>query len=66
MNFQFFIGVDVSKLILDFAVSTLSETIFHIQVSNSKEGINSFVTRCKKRKNQSSKISSVHGAYWYL
>ena len=48
MNFQFFIGVDISKLTLDFAVSDSNSTIFHIQVSNDLKGIKAFLARCKQ------------------
>lgn len=47
MDFQFFIGVDVSKLTLDFAVSDTKSTLFHLQVTNDQKGIRSFVIRCK-------------------
>ncbi|MEP4534442.1 MAG: IS110 family transposase [Cyclobacteriaceae bacterium] len=50
MDFQFFIGVDISKLTLDFAVSDSQSTLFHIQVSNDLKGIRSFVARCKQDK----------------
>jgi len=50
MKFQFFIGVDISKLTLDFAVSDQLNTRFHIQVSNDIKGIRSFVSKCKQEK----------------
>lgn len=48
MDFQFFIGVDISKLTLDFAVSDQHATRFHIQVSNDLKGIRSFISKCKQ------------------
>lgn len=50
MKFQFFIGVDISKLTLDFAICTPHDALFHIQVSNDLKGIRSFVSRCKQEK----------------
>ncbi|MEM6526605.1 MAG: IS110 family transposase [Bacteroidota bacterium] len=48
MKFEWFIGIDVSKEVLDFNVLDLSGNNFHHQVSNTKSGINSFLIRCKK------------------
>lgn len=48
MNFQFFIGVDISKLTLDLAVSDQYNALFHIQVSNDLKGIKSFISKCKQ------------------
>lgn len=50
MNFLFFIGVDISKLTLDFVVSDSQSTLFHVQVSNDLKGIRAFVARCKQDK----------------
>lgn len=50
MDFKFFIGVDISKLTLDFVVSNHIDTLFHLQVANSKEGISSFISSCKQEK----------------
>jgi len=47
MKFQFFIGVDISKLTLDFAVSDQNNSLFHIQVPNDLKGIRSFISKCK-------------------
>lgn len=48
MSFQFFIGVDVSKLTLDFVVSDLKTVQFHIQVANDQKGIRAFMVKCKQ------------------
>lgn len=47
MSFHFFIGLDVSKNTLDFAVRDQQNLLFHIQTSNDQKGINSFFRRCK-------------------
>lgn len=43
MQFVYFIGVDVSKATLDFAVVKANQLIFHQQVSNDKKGITAFL-----------------------
>lgn len=43
MQFEYFIGVDVSKATLDFAVVNRSQVLFHQQVSNDKKGIAQFL-----------------------
>ena len=43
MQFNYFIGVDVSKATLDFAVVNLNQVLFHQQVSNDKKGIAQFL-----------------------
>ncbi len=48
MNFEWFIGIDVSKSTLDFHVRHKQESIIYHQGSNSKTGINSFLSRCKQ------------------
>jgi hypothetical protein len=37
MQFDYFIGVDVSKATLDFAVVKLNQVLFHQQVNNDKK-----------------------------
>jgi len=49
MQFDFFIGVDVSKATLDFAVLKANQVLFHQQVSNDKKGITAF---CKQLRQQ--------------
>lgn len=43
MHFDYFIGVDVSKATLDFAVVKANQVLFHQQVSNDKKGIVGFL-----------------------
>ena len=43
MQFDYFIGVDVSKATLDFAVAKANQILFHQQVSNDKKGITQFL-----------------------
>lgn len=50
MNFKFYVGIDVGKLTLDFAVRNQNNLIFHIQTANSKEGLSEFLDRCKTEK----------------
>lgn len=43
MEFDYFIGIDVSKATLDFAVVKLNQVLFQHQVSNDKKGIDEFL-----------------------
>lgn len=43
MQFDYFIGIDVSKATLDFAVAKANQVLFHQQVSNDKKGITEFL-----------------------
>ena len=43
MQFDYFIGVDVSKATLDLAVVKANQVLFHQQVSNDKKGIREFL-----------------------
>jgi len=42
-NFTFFIGIDISKATLDWAVVTANKLLFHYQSSNDQKGIKSFI-----------------------
>jgi len=53
MHFTFFIGVDVSKATLDFAVVRANQILFHQQVSNDKKGISQFLKELRKQTNAS-------------
>lgn len=48
MKYKVFIGVDVSKGVLDLAVIVEGKKLFHLQVSNNKKGINLFYKRLTK------------------
>lgn len=48
-NYAFFIGIDVSKETLDFALIINNTVQFHLQVSNDKEGIGGFIKETKRR-----------------
>ena len=43
MEFEFFIGIDVSKNELDFAVQQGKGPLFHRQVANQPEAIGTFI-----------------------
>ena len=43
MQFDYFIGIDVSKATLDFAVAKANQVLFHQQVSNDRKGITGFL-----------------------
>lgn len=49
MQFDYFIGVDVSKATLDFAVVKLNQVLFHQQVSNDKKGIAEFIKALRQQ-----------------
>ncbi len=49
MNFTHFIGIDVSKDTLDFAVVATNKVLFHQQVSNDKKGITQFLKELRKQ-----------------
>jgi hypothetical protein len=46
-TFSFFIGIDISKATLDFAVVVANKLLFHFQSSNDKKGIESFINHLK-------------------
>jgi len=48
MKYEWFIGIDVSKKTLDFNVHHLSKSILDRQAANTKRGISSFLSACKK------------------
>ncbi|MCW3105545.1 MAG: Transposase family protein [Segetibacter sp.] len=48
MNFQHFIGIDVSKNQLDFVVVKENKQVFYLKTDNSKKGIASFFAEFKK------------------
>lgn len=47
MKFSFFIGVDISKKTLDFAVRDHLKLLFHLKVENSAAGLLEFKSECK-------------------
>lgn len=49
MQFAYFIGVDVSKATLDFAVAKANQIQFHQQVSNDQKGISLFIKELRKQ-----------------
>lgn len=48
MEFNYFVGVDVSKNTLDFAVYNFERLLFHKKTANSLDKIDTFVTGLKK------------------
>jgi len=49
MEKTYFIGVDVSKNELDFAIVNSNKVLFHLEVTNDKTGIDSFIKQLKKQ-----------------
>lgn len=49
MEKTYFIGIDVSKNELDFAVVESNKVLFHLEVSNTKNGITDFIKRLRKQ-----------------
>ena len=49
MNYLFFIGIDISKKTLDFAVRDRKELLFHLKVDNSLTGLKQFQKECLAR-----------------
>jgi transposase len=49
MQFDYFIGIDVSKATLDFAVAKANQILFHQQVSNDKKGIIEFLKALRQQ-----------------
>ena len=47
-NYAFFIGIDVSKETLDFALIVKNVVLFHLQVTNDKSGIELFIKQVRK------------------
>ena len=48
-QFDYFIGIDVSKATLDFAVAKANQILFHQQVSNDKKGITTFLKALRQQ-----------------
>ena len=46
MNYSFFVGIDISKKTLDFAVRDQSRHLFHLKVDNSMAGLDQFKQEC--------------------
>lgn len=49
MNYSFFIGIDISKKTLDFAIRDQNKNLFHLKVDNSLVGLNEFKEECLAR-----------------
>ena len=49
MQFDYFIGVDVSKDTLDFALVKANQVLFHQQVTNDKKGIADFLKQLRQQ-----------------
>ena len=49
MNYSFFIGIDISKKTVDFAVRDRKELLFHLKVGNSLVGLKQFQKACLER-----------------
>ena len=46
---KFFIGIDISKATLDWAVIMANKLLFHYQSSNDKKGIEGFIKFLKQQ-----------------
>ncbi|GAB4045112.1 IS110 family RNA-guided transposase [Spirosoma jeollabukense] len=46
-QYRYFIGIDVSKSELDFAVVESNQLLFHLEVSNDRKGIQTFLRQLK-------------------
>ena len=44
---SFFIGIDISKATLDFAIVVANKLLFHFQSTNDKAGIGAFIKHLK-------------------
>ena len=51
MDYKHFIGIDVSKQWLDFAVVEQNKILFHLQTDNTLSGIQTFIKKLKKERN---------------
>lgn len=49
MHFSFYIGIDISKKTLDFAVRNQEKHLFHLKVDNSSEGLKQFTQECSTK-----------------
>ncbi len=58
-TFTVFIGIDISKATLDWAVVVANKLLFHYQSSNDKPGIESFVKHLKQQCPQASVDNSL-------
>ena len=72
-NYAFFIGIDVSKETLDFALIANNIVQFHLQVTNDTQGIEQFINQSKKLNKTFSFENSLfcmehiaRAAPWYL
>ena len=46
MDYSFFIGIDISKKTLDFAVRDQKQYLFHVKVDNTLDGLKQFKQEC--------------------
>ncbi len=49
MQFEYFVGIDISKDTLDFALVQANKVLLHQQESNDKKGINAFLKVLRQR-----------------
>lgn len=59
-TFTFFIGIDISKATLDWAVVVANKFLFHFQSSNNKSGIESFLNHLKQQCPEASFVNSLY------
>ncbi|MEM9832754.1 MAG: hypothetical protein AAF944_19135 [Bacteroidota bacterium] len=49
MNFNYFIGIDVSKKTLDFCLLKAGKALLHLRTENHSKGIESFIKQCQQQ-----------------
>lgn len=49
MNFNYFIGIDVSKKTLDFCLLKAGKALLHLRMENHSKGIESFIKQCQQQ-----------------
>lgn len=59
-NFKLFIGIDISKATLDWAVVVANKLLFHYQSSNDQNGIESFIKHLKQQCPEASFSNSLY------
>lgn len=59
-NLTTFVGIDISKATLDWAVIIAGKLLFHYQSPNDQKGIESFVSHLKQQYPQASFSNSLY------
>lgn len=59
-SFTFFIGIDISKATLDWAIVVANKLLFHYQSSNDQKGINCFMKHLQQQCPQATLLNSLY------